>query len=346
MNVKNLVSVSINANRHSRKIIMANLKKTIVAFMIVFAGLVLTGCAVQPPSELVKALDSENLDEFESMLEENPKLINSKYAPEGETLLHWGVQSGKKELVELLVANGADVNAKNSHGSTALNMIGGIRACRTQNHRDIAKFLIANGARTKTCKNFLHRVLILGWYDLAKLAVDEGVDVNEKNPDGYTPLHFANNIEDNKEFTKLLIDNGAEVNAKSKRGATPLHVAASTRNGRTDIAELLVANGAEVNAKNTMGRTPLHETAAWSTDIGLIELLIDKGADVNTKDNEGITPLHSAVATGRKDIVELLIIKGAEVNAKNRWGRTPLTWAVKGPNEEIVELLREHGAKE
>ncbi len=222
---------------------MANRTDTIITLLILLVGLVLTGCTIQTPPELAEATSSGNINKVQSMLEENPKLINSKSKRDGDTLLHWAVQGGNKELVELLVANGANVNVKNNRNhATPLCEIAGIPRLHTENHREIAKFLIANGANIKNCKYFLHRVLVRGWYDVAKLTIDEGIDVNAKDAHGNTPLHFANNVRDNIEFTEFLIARGADVNAKNKDGITPLSRA--IKNGHNDIADLLRKHGA------------------------------------------------------------------------------------------------------
>ena len=58
-----------------------------------------------------------------------------------------------------------------------------------------------------------------------------------------------------KEIVELLIAKGADVNVKDKQGSTTLHWAAY--HGHKEIAELLIAKGANVNAKTKIGRTPL-----------------------------------------------------------------------------------------
>jgi len=250
---------------------MTNQRSTITTLVVLFAGLVFTGCTIQTPPELAEAIRDGNINKVQSMLEENPKLLNSKYSPEGETLLHWAVRRGNKELVELLITNGAEKDLKNKGGYTPLDYIGRPIPYRSENHREIAKFLIAKGARCR--KGFLQDVLMIGWYDVAMLVIDKGVDVNTKDKDGYTPLHLANNIE----FTKLLIARGADVNANNKNGSTPLHMAVFTRKGRKEIVEILIANGADVNSKDIYGQTPL-SLAIENDNNDIVELLRKHGA--------------------------------------------------------------------
>ena len=145
----------------------------------------------------------------------------------------------------------------------------------------------------------------------------------------------------NIEAVKQHLAAGTDVNAKDDNGWTPLHFAVYY--GHKEIVELLIAKGADVNAKDNNGWTPLH-FAAGRDHKEIVELLIAKGANVNAKDNNGWTPLFYAAAktgSGHKEIVELLIVNDADVNALSVNGKTPLDWA----NDEIAALLRKHGGK-
>ena len=121
------------------------------------------------------------------------------------------------EIVELLIAEGADVNAEGIGGMTPLfaaaNTIGG--------HKEIVELLIANGA-----------------------------DVDAKDMVGRTPLHRAVG-EDHKEIVELLIANGADVNAKDAFSKTPLDVAThpDNPNASTETAALLRKHGGKTGAE-------------------------------------------------------------------------------------------------
>jgi ankyrin repeat protein len=142
---------------------------------------------------------------------------------------HQGKAKKKKEIegvAKLLIAQGADVNAKTSEGSTPL-----------------------------------HKVANRGWEDMAKLLIAHGADVNAKTNEGRTPLHYTVLPYYQTQMAKLLIAKGADINAKDNQGSTPLHWVAKYRwggSGRKQMAELLIAQGADVNAKDKEGKTPLH----------------------------------------------------------------------------------------
>ena len=68
------------------------------------------------------------------------------------------------------------------------------------------------------------------------------VDVNLKNNEGNTPLHWAAG-QGELEIVKILISNGADINAKGKSNWTPLRWAEAM--GNTDIAEILRLAGAQ-----------------------------------------------------------------------------------------------------
>lgn len=209
------------------------------------------------------------------------------------------------KVVELLVAQKADVNARDNQGQTPL-------------HLTVSYSSHGTNGNGKLVLSPLHLVSL----KVAQLLIAKGADVNARDNEGKTPLHQANY--NSKEVAQLLIANGADVNARDNKGQTPLHSA-----GWRGITELLIANGADVMARDNKGDTPLH--TANSKEIA--QLLIAEGADVNAKDNSGKTPL---LATSSQEVAQLLIAKGADVNAKDNSGKTPLHTA---PSKEVAQLL-------
>jgi len=167
----------------------------------------------------------------------------------GHTPLHRAARHGDKELVEFLIAQGANVNAKDCLGCTALGFAG---------LKDVAEILLAKGAdvnaKNKGGYTLLHLAARSGSKERAKFLISHGADVNATNSSGLTPLLLAYERGD-KEVTELLIDEGANIEVRDTWGRTPLHIAA--KNGQKDYVELFIAKRADVNAPNNKGRTPL-----------------------------------------------------------------------------------------
>lgn len=252
----------------------------------------------------------------------------------GQTPLYCAAREGYKEIVELLLENGADVNIRvKDYNLTAAGI------AMDNNHNKVAELLIAKGAYISP----LHLALYMKDKAKAKSLIEGGADVNERTPNGTTPMHRAVDA-GLKDVVELLIAKGANMNVWTSNGTTPMHKAVNA--GLKDIVELLIDKGADVNERErTLYSTTPMQRAIDAGFKDIVELLIAKSADVNAKDNFDWTPLHSAVY-GHNEIVELLIAKGANVNARDGGGRTPLSYAQEEGHTEIVELLLKHGAKE
>ena len=85
----------------------------------------------------------------------------------------------------------------------------------------------------------IHQAAKDGNIKAVKQHLADGVDVNAKQQNGFTPLHLAA-FTDRMEVVELLIENGANVNAKDNVGGTSLHPAAAA--GHKETVELLRSN--------------------------------------------------------------------------------------------------------
>ena len=146
--------------------------------------------------------------------------------------------------VKLLLKQGADVNAAQGDGMTALHW------AATHGDVDEAKMLIYAGAR---------------------------VDATTRNGN-YTPLHLAAKA-GNATVVKALLEAGANANAKTTSGAaTPLHLAAGQ--GSAEVVNALLDKGATVDARDgAWDETPLMWAAAYNR-VDALQTLIKHGANI------------------------------------------------------------------
>lgn len=216
------------------------------------------------------------------------------YSPEG-TPLHHAVKNGTSAMVRILLAHGADPNAKGKCAGIESIDYNGVSA--------------------------LHMAVAQGDLEKVKLLIQNKANVNAQNNQGQTPLHAVSNVE----ILNLLIANGADINQKDNHGQTPLHFA--VKQGKLSIAQAILSqNKLSVDASDHYGNTALHLATATSFEmpersdpryafftpvnndikkqdnLTMISALINKGADVNKENKYGYTPLHLAVLDGRGTI--------------------------------------------
>ncbi|GAX86287.1 hypothetical protein CEUSTIGMA_g13699.t1 [Chlamydomonas eustigma] len=194
-------------------------------------------------------------------------------------------------------------------------------------------------AKDKNGSTALHGAAENGHKDVVALLIEKGADKEAKNDSGLTALHWAA-LNGHKDVVALLIEKGANKEADALsffgNGCTALHGAAA--NGRKDVVALLIEKGANMEAKDKDEQTALHGAARYgSKDV--VALLIEKGADKEAKDKDEQTALHGAARYGRKYVVALLIEKGADKEAKDKLQRTALHWAVKEGHKDVEALL-------
>jgi ankyrin repeat protein len=235
----------------------------------------------------------------------------------GNTPLIAAAFLGRAEALQALLQAGANPNATNLHGVTAL-----LRCA-------------AEPAK-------------------ARMLLERGADPNIRSLLGQSPLMLAARSPDGSQSVRLLLEHGADPNATSVFGSTPLMAAASAAS--LESARLLVEHGADVNASPLMEspggdaifggfRTPLM-WAALRGDNRLVKYLLDNGAAANGVTGLG-TALSQASWVGNTATVKLLLDHGGDLHLPEPMsGFTPLHWAASAEDgrAELVALLLTRGA--
>jgi ankyrin repeat protein len=143
-----------------------------------------------------------------------------------------------------------------------------------------------------------------------------GADVNEAQPDGTRPIHWAV-FKVDYELLDALIAKKARADVANEFGATPLAEAIKVTDAR--MVKTLLAAGAGVESPNLDGETALMlaiKTGEWP----IVQMLINAGANVNAVEKQHRqTPLMYAAAAGKNagEMVKLLLSKGADVKPRS-----------------------------
>ncbi|KAK7463981.1 hypothetical protein BaRGS_00038021 [Batillaria attramentaria] len=268
----------------------------------------------------------------------------------------------RKQVVELLIRKGANLNDKNKDYLTPLHI------AADKAHYDVMDVLLKHGAKVNALDSLgqtaLHRVAQQGNMQACRLLMSYAIDPSIVSHQGYTAAQLAtDNIQkllqedppvggtdidlqlleaakagDIELVKKLVTTNVHAVNCRDVDGrhSTPLHFAAGYN--RVAVVEYLLEHGADVHAKDKGGLVPLHNACSYG-HFEVTELLIKHGACVNVADLWKFTPLHEAASKGKFEICKLLLKHGADPNKKNRDGHTPLD-LVKEGDQDVADLLR------
>ncbi|KAI1047936.1 hypothetical protein LB505_013246, partial [Fusarium chuoi] len=277
-------------------------------------------------------------------------------ASANSTPLYWACDSGKKDTVELLVGNGAEINARCHLGLSPLHI-------SVENGEDeITEFLISKGADVSVVDDYGRTALTMsGNTEVARQLIDSGADISHGTTDGFTPLSMASR-RGHVELVKLLIQRGADINQAAANGYSPLFMAVCYDD--SELIELLIDEGAKLDEIQYEGQMfSLLAVAAGKGFLNSVKALINKGAEPTE-----FKPLFLAASYGAylgfssyfnakkapvwleprrshyRQVLEVLLQSGACVNTSDLLGYTPLHWASFCGVIDIVEILIQNGA--
>ena len=286
------------------------------------------------------------------------------------------------EAVALLLAAGADVNAKDWNGQTALML--------TADAATVHALLTAGADVNAKDENDRTALLLTVWErdgappDAVRMLLAAGANPDIRDKDGETALIMAAGSNCSDGLVTPLLAAGADVNAQNKDGATALMKAAyyNRAGDYSGTVRALLAAGADVRARDKEGRTALAQAVQRGCDAAVRELLavgadtgedggktgllweatrgddpetiktlLTAGADVNAKTNKGVTALMMAVEFYNRfyDNPKVLMLKtlldaGADANAADNNGTTALMMAIGRNEPSMVKALLDGGA--
>lgn len=204
----------------------------------------------------------------------------------GSTPLIVASAGGLDDIVQYLLDLGADVNACDSMGWTALHY-----ACAY--------------AKSSTCMLLLRQPMI---------------QIDAQNKGGGTPLLMASHSNIITVVEKL-IDMEADVNHTNAFGLSSLMMAVDACNTR--VSKLLVESGATLEeSENVFGSTPFF-IACQTGNFEIAAFLLERSSEtkvdlLHIRNRLGLSPLMIAAANGQLDLVELMLRHGADPNTREQ----------------------------
>ena len=242
------------------------------------------------------------------MKKKSARVNPNKVDVDGNTCLHDAVVGNcSKEVLQVIIDQGVDVNETNMENVTALMI-----ACEN---------------------NDLYAIHVL---------LNAGADPNIIDSMGDTCLHAAVHAGCQKEVVPAIIDHGADLNITDQHKQTALVLACCL--GNLDILNIILHYKADPNIADIDGDTLLHIAVQKNINKEILQLIIDYGADVNAVNNDSETALLLACSAKQRESVSMLLKAGADTSIVDVHGDTCLHKILHREfDQEALQQLLDYG---
>ncbi|XP_046644986.1 ankyrin-1-like, partial [Daphnia pulicaria] len=214
----------------------------------------------------------------------------------GESPLFFAIRANNVIAVGLLLERGADSNRRNNNGLTPFQV-----AATQEKDFKILDLLLTNDkvdidGGGQSGYSVLHWAMATSNVTAARFLLSKGANPNVADRNGATPLHVAAYCADTTDVLDLILEKEkVDINRRDKNGQTALHYA--VRGYRVYNVDYLLENGANPAIRDENGDTPLHlAAAAFNKNSAILDLLLatEKKIQINERNNAGMTALHMA----------------------------------------------------
>ena len=279
----------------------ATLSSMLSLSVIILLGL-LAGCesAEQMETRMSAAARRQTQSSYPLIGEQRQtSLSNQSETPAVDESFFRSIETGDVAAVQAALDAGADPNAKNAQGLSALQL------AAAQGHSAVVEVLLAKqsvpgvGETQPRSPQFGSLQLAARQGDVATVQalIDHGVDINVQDPHTQQTALWSAVQQDQVDTVKMLLEKGANPNIKGPLGSTTLIEAATQ--GYVDVAAVLLRHGANPDATDDINKWTALMTAAARADAEMVELLVKHGVDMDITDPQGNTAV--AIAYRRND---------------------------------------------
>lgn len=237
-------------------------------------------------------------------------------------LIMAAMDASRLKLLEILIKRNATLNQRNHRHTSALTMA--IKRFNIQ----AALLLVANGADVnirdsvdtplslthKALEQVFDKNMHQSLRELETLLLSKGAHVNTHDDNlQWSPLMLtASHYQDERSIAhlRLLIKLGAKIDQEDKNKRTALMIASSL--GRVEALELLIKHGSQIDMFDKFGWTALM-LAVYYNQKEVVKLLLSNGADVNINTKKGLSAMKVAIDNERAALIPILKDYGAVI---------------------------------
>lgn len=247
-----------------------------------------------------------------------------------DTPLTKACMSGNVEIVDTLIANGANVNMTDGFGLLPID-----RAVEFKRY-EVLKLLLKKGSNTYS----FGKEILLATNDETIIEIFLSFGVGRKLPHGEL---FYSCLEGRFQIVKWMLNNGVPVDSSPSFASKefesecfPIHAAA--KSGRIEIIEMLLQFGADINMKSKQKQyTPLMFV---SNKAEVIDFMIENGADPTLVDIFGNNSLHKSIEASNTNLAIKLLSNTNLIDTQNNQQETPMHIALKLFGENQIKICK------
>ena len=260
---------------------------------------------------------------------------------EGATALLLACGSAQSEMVDVLLKAKADPNMPDSSGDVSLHA-----ATAANCSKETLQKILAYGADVNAVNKRGRTALLLncsyGQMDSVHVLLEARADPNIVDEEGYSCIFAAVDGHCSKDTPQALIDHGANIDAERRDGTNALLRACRT--GQSGSVKFLLEAGANANVTKPDGNTCLHAAVRGRCNKEALQKCIEKGARINAMNGKAETALLLACESAQTESITLLLKEGSDPNIYDAYDSTALHSAVDGrcTNESLQEIISHH----